>query len=92
MACCVKNHFLRELKDEGLMVIRHVARDYNTADLFIKNTTAAIFEKHIPNFVGLDKDHLNCEYGRVSDFGPQAPVYLAWSAETRSLNIRIGLY
>ena len=51
----VKNHFLQELKDEGLMVIRHVAGDDNDADIFTKNTMAAIFAKHIPNFFGVDE-------------------------------------
>jgi hypothetical protein len=51
----VRNHFLRELKDEGLIVVKHVPGDENEADIFTKNTTATVFNKHIPNFVGIDK-------------------------------------
>ena len=50
----VRNHFLCELKDEGLLVIKHVSGEDNDADIFTKNVTAAIFNKHIPMYV--DKD------------------------------------
>ncbi len=51
----VRNHFLHELKDEGLIVVKHVPGDENEADIFTKNTTASVFNKHIPKFVGIDK-------------------------------------
>ena len=51
----VKNFFLRELKDEGLLVIRHISGEKNDADIFTKNTTGPIFEKHIPKYVGKDE-------------------------------------
>ena len=51
----VRNHFLHELKDEGLIVVKHVPGDENEADIFTKNTTASVFNKHIPNFAGIDK-------------------------------------
>jgi hypothetical protein len=50
----VRNHFLRELKDEGLIAVKHVPGDENEADIFTKNTTAPVFSKHIPKFVGND--------------------------------------
>jgi len=50
----VKNHFLRELKDQGLLVIKFVSGDLNDADIFTKNTAGPIFERHIPNFVRTD--------------------------------------
>jgi hypothetical protein len=50
----VRNHFLRELKDEGLIVVKHVPGDENKADIFTKNTTATVFNKHIPNFVRIE--------------------------------------
>ena len=49
------NHFLRELTDEGLIVVKHVPGGENEADIFTKNTTAPVFNKHIPKFVGIDK-------------------------------------
>ena len=51
----VRNYFLRDLKDEGILVIRHVPGDDNDADIFTKNATAAIHEKHIPKFFGVDE-------------------------------------
>jgi len=50
----VRNHFLRELKAEGLVVIRHVSGDDNEADIFTKNTATHVFNKHIVKFVGND--------------------------------------
>ena len=47
-------HFLRELKDMGLIQCRYVPGPENNADIFTKNVAAAIFEKHIPTFVGVD--------------------------------------
>ena len=51
----VRNHFLRELKDEGLIMLKHISGDENEADIFTKNTAASVFSRHIPKFVGLDK-------------------------------------
>ena len=51
----VRNYFLRELKDQGILVIRHVSGEENDADIFTKNVTAAIHEKHIPLYVGVDE-------------------------------------
>ena len=38
-----------------MLVITHINGDDNDADVFTKNTTAAIFNKHIPLYVGKDK-------------------------------------
>jgi hypothetical protein len=51
----VRNHFLRELKDLGLLVVKFVPGDENDADIFTKNTSAAVFERHIPKFIGVDE-------------------------------------
>jgi hypothetical protein len=50
----VRNDFLPEGKDEGLLVMKHIPRDENEADIFTKNTAAPVFNRHIPKFVGLD--------------------------------------
>ena len=42
----VRNHFLCELTDEGLIVVRHVPGDDNEADIFTKNTAAPVFSRH----------------------------------------------
>ena len=51
----VRNHFLRELKEQGLLVVKFVPEDLNDADIFTKNTTTATFERHIPLYVGQDE-------------------------------------
>ena len=51
----VKNYFLRELKDQGILVVKHMAGDRNDADIFTKNTTTGVFERHLPKFVGEDE-------------------------------------
>ena len=50
----VRNYFLRELKDQGLLVIKHIAGEQNDADIFTKNVTSAIFDRHVPLYVGND--------------------------------------
>jgi len=51
----VRNYFLRELKDQGLLVIKHIAGEKNDADIFTKNVTSAIFNRHVPLYVGTDE-------------------------------------
>lgn len=46
----VKSHFLRELKEEGLLVIKHINGDDNDSDIFTKNTSIKVFERHIPRY------------------------------------------
>ena len=51
----VHNYFLQELKDQGLLVIRHIAGEQNDADIFMKNVMSAIFDRHVPLYVGTDE-------------------------------------
>ena len=51
----VRFFYLRELKEEGLMVIKHVPGIENDADIFTKNVDAQTFERHLPAFVGYDE-------------------------------------
>ena len=48
----VRNYFLCKLNDQGLLVIRHIAGESNNADIFTKNVTSAIFDMHVPLYVG----------------------------------------
>ncbi len=52
----VRNYFLCKLKDEGLLVIQHIAGELNDADIFTMNVTSAIFDRHMPLYVGHNKD------------------------------------
>ena len=53
-------YFLRELKDNRLLVLRHVPGVDNNADIFTKNTTAAKKFNRIQKFVG-DDEYLSVE-------------------------------
>ena len=48
----VRNYFLCKLKDQGLLVIRHIVGESNDADIFTKNVTLAIFDRLVPLHVG----------------------------------------
>ena len=49
------SYFLRELKDQGLLVIKHVPGDSNDYDILTKNVTSAIFNRHISLYMGNDE-------------------------------------
>ena len=49
------NYFLQELKDQELLVIKHIVGEKNDADIFTKNMTSAIFNKHVSLYVGTDE-------------------------------------
>ena len=51
----VRMHFLRELKEEGLIVCDWVSGEENPADLFTKNFQGPLFNKHASNYVGRDE-------------------------------------
>ena len=51
----VHNYFLRKLKDQGLLVIKYIPGNENNVNIFKKNVTSAIFNCHIPLYVGCNK-------------------------------------
>ena len=51
----VQNLVLREFKDEGLIMVKHVSGDENEADIFTKNTAVPVLNRRIPKFVAVDK-------------------------------------
>ena len=68
MTCVdVRNHFLRELKDTGIIVVRHVPGDDNDADIFMKNVARAVFDKLVPRLVGKDKYIRDMQVNWASD-------------------------
>jgi len=60
------NYFLRKLKDQGLLATRHISGELIDADIFTKNVTSAVVDRHIPLYVGHD------EYLRVRDSSGEA--------------------
>lgn len=47
----VWNHSLHELKDEELIVVKHIFFDENEAEIFTNNTIFPMFNRNIPKFV-----------------------------------------
>ena len=39
----VHNYFLHELKEQGLLIIKHVPGELNDADIFTKNVLGPVF-------------------------------------------------
>ena len=51
----VRMNFLRELKEEGVVLTEWIAGESNPTDLFTKNLQGPLFEKHGTKFVGFDE-------------------------------------
>ena len=51
----VRMNFLRELKEEGIILTEWIAGESNPSDLFTTNLQGPAFEKHSSTFVGFDK-------------------------------------
>jgi hypothetical protein len=50
----IRQYFLRDLKEDGLIWTRWIPSEANSADVFTKNLAGPLFEKHIRTYVGLD--------------------------------------
>ena len=48
-------HFLRELKEKEIIKIKWISTDENTADIFMKNLSGPMFEKHARTVIGDDE-------------------------------------
>jgi hypothetical protein len=51
----IRTYFVRDLKDDGVIVVRWIPTESNETDTLTKNTKEKIFIQHIPNFVGYDE-------------------------------------
>jgi hypothetical protein len=51
----VRQHFLRDLKEEGTIIIKWKPGVDTSSDLFTKNLPGPIFEKHTATYCGCDK-------------------------------------
>ncbi len=47
-----KQVFLRELKEDGIIIVRWIPTAENEADLFTKNLDGPLFEKFAKAFIG----------------------------------------
>lgn len=57
----IQNCFLHEQKDQGKVIMKHIPGDTNDAEIFTKNIESAVFNCHVPLYVGQD------EYINMSD-------------------------
>ena len=51
----VQQNFLRELKEDGILIVKWIPGPTNNADLYAKNLTASDFEKHATVYTGKDE-------------------------------------
>ena len=51
----VREWFLRDLKEEGVVEVKWISGDNNSADLFTKNLQGPLFEKHVRTYCGEDE-------------------------------------
>jgi hypothetical protein len=50
-----RHHFLRDLREDGLMKVVWIKSENNSSDMFTKNLPGPMFEKHAAVYVGLDE-------------------------------------
>jgi hypothetical protein len=51
----VRQSFLRELNEEGIITVVWISTECNSADLFTKNLAGPLFEKHTAEYCGFDE-------------------------------------
>ena len=51
----VRMHFLRELKEDEIVLVEWIPGTENSSDLFTKSLHRPLFEKHATIYVGRDK-------------------------------------
>ena len=67
-----KINFMRELKEEGTLIVKWFPSEDNSSDMFTKNLGGTLFEKHMKDYVTdekveKDKKTSNSAKGRVSE-------------------------
>ena len=75
------NYILCELKNQGLLIIKHFAGDDNDADIFTKNVMSAVFNRQVPLYMGLH------EYVQVQDRASSREAV----SDKNSLNLGAGV-
>ena len=98
----VKQYFLRELKERGLINVRWTSGESMTSDIFTKNLAGPLFDKHAQSVVGRDSymetagdvkvvnevEHV-IPKGRVSEYlGHTGDDPRMWSQESRNAKSR----
>ena len=98
----VKQFFLRELKERGLIHVKWTSGEKMTSDIFTKNLAGPLFDKHAQSFVGRDKymvahgdvewtESVSIPKGRVSDYSGLGTLYNARIIRDRKINSHVGM-
>jgi hypothetical protein len=51
----IRQSFLRELNEEGIVEVYWIPTEENSSDLFTKNLSGPVFEKHTATYCGVDE-------------------------------------
>ena len=54
----IAHHFIREYVEDGMVEIEFVRSKENDSDIFTKNTSGEIFERHVSKFMVNDSSHV----------------------------------
>jgi hypothetical protein len=49
---CIRQSFLRELNEEGIITVKWIPTEENSADIFTKNCNGQAIEKHASAYIG----------------------------------------
>jgi hypothetical protein len=49
---CIRQSFLRELKEEGIIRFKWIPTEENSAGIFTKNLNGPVFDKHASSCIG----------------------------------------
>jgi hypothetical protein len=89
----VKQYFLRELKEDGLIICEWCKDEDMSSDIFTKNCSGVLFDKHIQKFVGYDKymdergvaSETGTHKGRVLEFGCEYHGTTQWESNVADI-------
>ena len=62
----IRTAFVKEYQEDGKIIIKFVKSEENDADIFTKNTSSIIYQKHQENLVW-DKKEVNDDQGQSKD-------------------------
>ena len=65
----VKQYYLQELKEGGILKVQWKSRDEMTSDIFMKILGGPLFEKYGSRFYGKDKYHMESLLRKNKKFG-----------------------
>jgi hypothetical protein len=52
---CIRQSFLRELNEEGIITVKWIPTEENSADIFAKSLNGPAFEKRASTYIGMDQ-------------------------------------